>query len=299
MKRGAVIGIATGAAALVAAVGAVWWFTAQAPSAEQTAEAYLRALSEGDADALTGLIDDDTGGFAEIVEAFAGADSYLEEYTLEGIGDDGSARADVVLDGEQGVVFFQLGETPGGWRVDADYLASLDVTTTIGDAVRIGDVLQPAGPVSLLPAVYTLTAAPAGLVAGSTTVAVTNEEPLTAAVEASLAPEAVATAQAQLDAYLAACTAPATAVPANCGLRVPWAADLATLSSIAFRIDTAPVLTLSPDARSFAATGGVVVATATGTTRDGSTGAFTYRADDWAVRGTVSFTGDTMTLAVG
>ncbi len=84
-------------------------------------------------------------------------------------------------------------------------------------------------------------------------------------------PEATGAAQAQLDAYADACTQPATTVPPNCGLRVPWAADLTALSSLAFRIDQRPVLVLSADARTFAATGGVVVATATGTTREGTT----------------------------
>jgi len=42
-----------------------------------------------------------------------------------------------------------------------------------------------------------------------------------------------------------------------------------------------------------------VVATATGKTRDGGSGSFTYRADDWALRGTVAFQGNEMVLAVG
>ena len=40
------------------------------------------------------------------------------------------------------------------------------------------------------------------------------------------------------------------------------------------------------------------MATATGTTRDGAEASFTYRADDWALRGTVTLTRDDMKLAV-
>ena len=65
------------------------------------------------------------------------------------------------------------------------------------------------------------------------------------------------------------------------------------------RVVAPPVLALSADARSVAATGGIIVATATGTTRAGSTASFTYRADDWALRGTIAFTGDEMVLRVG
>ncbi len=194
---------------------------------------------------------------------------------------------------------FILTQEGGRWRVDADYLASLQVTTTIGDAVRIGGVLHPVGIVNLLPAVYAVTAAPTGLVDGAAIAVVTNEEPVAVAVDATLSPEAVRAAQEQLDDYLEQCTRTADVAPANCGIRVPWAADLASLEQISFRIETTPVLALSPDARTFAATGGVLVATAAGTTRAGSSASFTYRADDWALRGTVTMTGDTMTLSVG
>ncbi|GAA1939869.1 hypothetical protein GCM10009775_34770 [Microbacterium aoyamense] len=300
MKRGAVIGIAAGAVALVAAAGVGWWLLSRPPTAEQTAETYLRALSEGDAETIRGLLNEPPGGFDEIAAAFEGADSYIETYEFDDVGDDGGVRADVVIDGEPGVVFFILAaDESGRFVLNGDYLALLDTATTIGDSVRVGDVLMPAGRVSLLPAVYTVAAAPSDLVEGSTTVALTNAEPATAAVEASVSPDALATIEEQLGGYIADCTKTATAVPEHCGIRVPWAADLATLDSLAFRVDSAPVLALAPDARAFAATGGVLVATATGTKRDGSAGTFTYRADDWALRGTVTFTGDTMTLSVG
>ena len=102
----------------------------------------------------------------------------------------------------------------------------------------------------------------------------------------------------KLDAYADTCAKPAQAVPDQCGLRVPWAADLASLASIAFRIEAYPIVTLSADGRAFDAVDGRIVATATGTTRDGAPGAFTYQADDWALRGSVTFTGDEMVLAV-
>jgi hypothetical protein len=99
--------------------------------------------------------------------------------------------------------------------------------------------------------------------------------------------EQTAAIQEQLDGYADACAAPAAAVPAHCGMVVPWAADLAQLSGVAFRIESYPVVVLSTDGRSFDATGGVLVATATGTTRDGAAGSVTYRSDEWALRGDV------------
>ena len=121
-----------------------------------------------------------------------------------------------------------------------------------------------------------------------------------ASASASPTPSADRTAaiQEQLDRYADACARPATAVPEHCGMVVPWAADLAQLSGIAFRIETYPVVVLSADGGGFDATGGVLVATATGTTRDGATGTFTYRTDEWALRGDVAVEDGSTTVSV-
>jgi len=158
----------------------------------------------------------------------------------------------------------------------------------------------PAGSaIALLPGRYDVEALPRGLVSGSASVSLPPGMRRELEVAASFAPAATDAAQEQLDAYATACAAASSAVPPNCGLRVPWAADLATLSALAFRVEQLPVVALSPDGTTFAATGGVVIATATGTTRQGGTASFTYRADDWALRGTVTFPGNEMVLAVG
>lgn len=111
-------------------------------------------------------------------------------------------------------------------------------------------------------------------------------------------PDPAIAIQEQLDAYADACAATAAAVPEHCGIVVPWAADLAELSGVAFRIEQYPAVALSPDGRSFDATGGILVATATGTTRDGVATTFTYRTDEWALRGDVSVEDDRTTLSV-
>ncbi len=73
---------------------------------------------------------------------------------------------------------FTLARQHGRWLV-ADNLASLEVRTTIGDSVRIGGVLVPAGhPVDLLPAVYPVAAAPTRMLAGQTSAVVTNAAPV-------------------------------------------------------------------------------------------------------------------------
>ncbi len=305
MKRGAVIGLVAGAAAIVlAAAGGAIWVLTRPPGPEETADAYLRALSEGDADAVVALLQGElpTDDADRITTSFRGASGYLSDYSFELTGDGGgsrSVRAEVNLGDQPGVVGFALALAVGRWHVSADFLATIEVTTTLGDAVLIGGALTPvARGATVLPAVYSVQAAPVGLLTGEATAVATTEHPVQLAVAASVTPDATTRAQRQLDGYAASCTVAAAAVPTNCGLRIPWAADLATLSGVAYRVEQTPVLALAADGASFDATGGVVVATATGTTADGATASFTYRADDWALRGTVAFTGDEMMLAV-
>lgn len=302
MNRGAVIGIAAAAVVLVVAGGVTAWILTRPPSPEAVAEQYLQALSDGDFAAIEGLLAERDDGLDAAGTALAGAADFISDYSFE-IGSESDAartvRAEVQLDGEPAVVGFGLVEQDGGWKIGGDYLASLEVHTTVGDSVRVGGELFPAAtPIPLLPAVYPVVAAPAGLVDGEGTAVVSNEAPVTIAIDAAVSPDATARAQEQLDAYADACAAPADAVPANCGVRVPWAADLATLTAITFRIDAYPAVTIGDDGQTFAAVDGEIVATAGGTTRDGGAGTFTYRADDWALRGTVEFTGDEMVLAV-
>lgn len=308
MKRGAVIGIVGGivAVAAVVAVG-VWWSASRTPSAGEAADRYLRALESGDYAAIESMFaqpPDDT-----VAAAFSSAESYVSDAgvkelaTAEGEAD---VRAEAEIGGERRSLSFTLTSTDGGWLVTPDSLALVRVETTFGeagaggDSVWIGDALIPTGTdVAVLPAVYVVEAAPRALLSGSATAAVSSDGSVQeVAIETALTPEATTVAQERLDAYLDECAAPATAVPVACGIRVPWAADLTGLDGIAFRIEERPVLALSADGSGFEATGGVIVATATGSSRTGGTGSFTYRADDWALRGSVEFTGDAMVLSV-
>lgn len=290
------------AAVVLIGAGVAVWLVSRPPSAEAVAEDYLRALAAGDAARIDELLDDGDEHAELALKALSGADSYISGYSFEVSPAEAgmrTVRADVTLGGEPGIVGFTLTERDGRWLVGSDYLAELTAQTSIGDSVRVGGVLAPAGvPVALLPALYPVTAAPAGLTTGEASAVVTNQSPVTVTIDAAFSPAAVEAAQQQLDGYADGCAKPGTQIPPNCGLRIPWAADLATMSSVAFRIDAYPAVILAEDGRTFAATDGDIVATVSGTTRAGGPGTFTYRADDWALRGSVTFRGDEMTLAV-
>ena len=303
MKRGTLIGISAGAAALVAIGGIVWIAANGPPPPEEGAEPYLAALSTGDYSQVEALLADDVEIDDETKAAFSNAVSYIEDYTFEVVPDASGAigvKADVTLGGEPGVVFFGLWQQGGEWRVNADFLGTVQAETTRGDSAVVGGVVVPASdPLAVFPAVYLVTAAPSYLLSGSTEVAVTNESPTEVQITAELTDAASVRALEVLDEYAVACTVAATSVPENCGFRIPWAAQLATLDSVAFRIEEHPVVTLDAAASTFTATGGVVVATVTGTPRDGADASITYRIDNWILRGLYRFAGDEMLLDVG
>ncbi|WP_169581223.1 MULTISPECIES: hypothetical protein [Microbacterium] len=309
MKRRTAIGLAIAAAvAIVTAVtiALVAWGPAGGPdSPEGTARAYLDALAAGDGEAVDALRAEPLDALT--AEAFAGASAYLTDPRVaraSAQGESAAVQAEAEIAGERVDLRLTLESTDEGWRVVDGDLGSVRATTVlagtpVGDAVWIGDALAPsASKVALLPAEYEVAAAPRGILTGSETIGVGPGAAVTVELDAALSPDAASIAQTQLDVYLDACAEPAPEVPDHCGLRVPWAADLTSLERIAFRIDERPVLALSADASTFDATGGVIVATATGAARAGGDGTFTYRADDWAVRGSVEFTGDEMVLSV-
>jgi hypothetical protein len=301
VKRGAVIGIVVGAVVVVAAGGVAAWALTRTPSPSDVALTYLTALERGDATAALAATDASGEERSRAEKAYAGADARIADPRIASTAQDGvtaTVKATYTLDGQDVDATLTLRDD-GGWTV-SDALGTVAATTTLGAAVAIGDVTFPVGgdAVPLLPARYEVAAAPADILAGSATVDVAPGVEATAAVEASLAPDATAVVQARLDAYAQTCATPATSVPPNCGMKVPWGADLSALKSLDFRIEKTPQVTLGADATSFDATGGVIVATARGTSRGGGEGAFTYRADDWALRGSMSFDGPQLVLAV-
>lgn len=304
MKRRTVIAIVTAGAAVLVAAGTAWWTLSRPASVEDAAQGYLRALEAGDAGALAKLLPDGEQTQA-LLASFVGADAYIQDAELTRTTLDGDrtvVEATVQVDGTAGTIEFALRDDSGKWVLAGDdHLATIDVATALGDAVHIGDAvvsLAPDGVVQVLPALYTLHAAPADFLDGAATVAATNTQPLSAAIPATLSPDAAARAQPQLDAYADACAEPATAVPERCGLEVPWPADLANLDSLRLRIESYPQLSIDPDTLAFAAADGSIVATATGTTRAGDEESFTYRSDTWTLRGTVSFRGDEIVFTV-
>lgn len=302
MKRGPLIAVIAAGVVLLAGVGVALWLLQRPSGPQAVAEDYLRALAGGDAETALDLVASDSLDSSMIEAAFAGATATISDATVTGVSEDGdtaTASITYTLDSTSGSGELMLQQTPTGWKVAPDGLGTVTITSTLGDAAAIGTAVFGVNePVLLLPALYEIDAAPVGILTGALTVAVAPGSAATAALQPQLSDTALETASAKVQAYVDACTAPADAVPENCGIRVPWAADLATLTSLSFRVETAPTLAFAEDLSSFAATGGVLVATASGTTRDGAPGTFTYRSDDWSLRGGMVFSGNQLVLSV-
>lgn len=300
MRRGRVLAVLGAAAALAGIAGITVWALTRPPSIEDAAQAYLDALGDGDLPAIQAMRADRLGPDEEdaLAAAFDAAAGYLTGGEVLEADQQGSVVASGALgDGEVSLAFTMV-EREGTWMLDTTSLTSLRVHSPLGDAAWVGGALVSLDTdVLLLPAVYDVAPAPRGILEGTQAVVVAAEG-AAVTLEPELAATATVQAQAQLDAYAQGCAASAPEVPAHCGLRVPWAADLASLDEVAFRVDAYPTVTLDLSDASFAATGGVIVVTATGPAREGGRGSFTYRSDDWSMYGEVTFAGDQMGLRV-
>lgn len=299
LGRGAIIGIAV---ALVVVLGAGValgvWLTGRGDSPEAGAQRYLDALAAGDAAGVRASSMDGSSLSAETLDAFVSAREYIGDPAVtstESTGNDAATvSASYDIAGESLAVSFTVREEGGRWLADPDALGAFALTTSIGDAVRIGTVVfETSETFVALPAAYDISAAPEGVLTGSASAVATPGATTDVAIEAALAPDADALAQPAVDAYLEACTsssavAPAPMSPASCGISVPWGADLASAQGFVFRVETLPTVALDPSG-GFIATGGSYVVTVSGTTREGTTDSFTYRDDAWTLRGALTF----------
>lgn len=274
------------------------WFlvsSLRSPSPEDAALAYLRALEDGDPQAVKA-----TGAEvpASALAALDGATARIEHPAVTAVQGTGEARRVEVsfrLDGEEHDAELSVSAVDGRWVVDSSWLGALEPNTTIGTAVTIGEAALPGGEqTALLPGRYRVAAAPVALLDGTADAVVLPGETTTVELQTVLRPDAVEAAQRQLDEHLETCTAPAPSPPPGCGIRLPWGVDFRAVTEIRYRIDQQPTVSLTPPG--FHAAGGVLVATVTGTGQDGAPRTTTYRSDDWSLRGDVEFTAEGLRL---
>ncbi len=302
-RRTRILLIALATVVVVAAVAsvAVWFLAGRSPDARETAARYASALESGDDASLAPLLDPDlpAATVAARASAFAGATARPVDVRLgDLVEDEDTARvaATATMRGEPITIDIMLVRTEGAWHLDDDTLPVLDVSTTLGTQVTVGDAVVPTGTVRLLPAVYPVMASPADLVSGTAEVSLVANETTTVQIEAHYSAHATVAAQSALEAYATDCTAPSTSVAPRCGLAVPWGVEIAELESVAYRIEQMPALQIRDDA-TFSATGGSYTVTARGTGHDGEPTTVTYRDDSWELRGGVDLEGDTVTLS--
>ncbi len=279
-------------ALLVVAVcaAALWWFFLRPATAEDAALAVFRALGSGDAAQVdaSGVVVPDTAR-----AAFHSALGFVADPEVRSSQEqDGYTRVTVAfhLDGDPYEATIRVHKREDRWiPVAEDVLAAVTPAVTPGTGIGIGGSFYANGEaVTLLPGVYPLAPAPVRVLQGEQRVRVFPGEVSALSVQASLRPDAAEIAQGQLNVYLDACTVPATTVPEHCGIRIPWGADLASLSEVRFRIESYPVIELGGGG--FVASRGELVATAIGKNHAGKAHTVTYRTTDWTVRGDLDLT---------
>jgi len=295
-----------GAAGVVVAVAAglwIWQSTTSEPTPEEAAAAYLRALESGDPAAV-----EKTGAVVspETLETFSEATALVEDAEVTSIeGSDSApvggatavAEISFRLADEEHTAELTLSPVDGRWVVDDSGRGSVTAAPSVGTFVAIGEHTLPAGEATaLLPATYTVTAAPVALLSGEKSVTVLPGDETAVDVDVSVRAEATTAAQKQLDEHLETCTEPGTALPIGCGIRIPWGTEFREVSDIRYRIEQLPTIVLS--GADFRADGGALVATVTGTGQDGAARTTSYRTESWSVRGDVSFTEDGVALTV-
>lgn len=306
--------VAAIAVVLVAGGALLIWSLSRPSGPATTVKAYVAALERGDgaaASMLTAPAPSDAP--AALFDALAGASEWISESTTDTLavqGVDATATVSFTLSGERHSVDIALSDASGSWLITRTPVAVLQLTSPLGAGAVVGDVVVPfdevppaAGAggsvtVALLPGVYEVGAAPQALLEGTQTVAAVSPGPTELLLDPRLGVAATAAAETALAEHLTTCTAPTSVVPGTCGIRVPWAADLASLTELRFRIDAPPTFALAPNGGGFTATGGTLVATANGIDDQGAAASFTYRDTDWSVRGSVSFTLNELVLEV-
>jgi hypothetical protein len=300
-RRWWLIGSAAGIVVVVAAGLWVWQANNRPATAEEAAVAYLRALESGDRAAVEA-----TGAVVAPVtlDAFSGATELVEDSEVTSIrGDDSApvggatATAEIAfrLGDEEHTAELTLSPIDGRWVVDESGRGSVTASPSIGSFASVGEQTVPAGEaVSLLPATYTVSAAPAVLLDGESSVTVLPGDEVSLDIDVSLRAEATAAAQKQLEDHLEACTAPSSTPPEGCGIRIPWGTEFRAVSEYRSRIEKLPTLSLTGTA--FTADDGVLVITVAGTGQDGAKREATYRTDSWSVRGDVRFSADDVVL---
>lgn len=290
--------VLAGVCAVAIGAGAAWWSASRTLTAEDTAHVLLLALETGDTDLLaaTGVEVSDAAR-----TAFAQADEYLSSSAVTGSEASDSATIVTVvyeLGGQEHRADVRFHRGDDGWIAASDtLLGAVTVEADWGADAAVGASLIPLGvPTALLPARYEVHASPRMLLDEVPTVAVLAGRAHTVTLESPVNETLIAAAQAQLDAHLQACTVSAREVPANCGIRIPWGADLVVAEQFRHRIEQYPAVALDPER--FHATGGTLVTTVSGIDHAGDAASFTYRASEWGVRGDVLLTPEEAVLQV-
>jgi hypothetical protein len=308
-KKKRVILLSVIAAAVVLLLGIGGIVTAVIVGANNGPEAlvrnYLTAISQGKAEEANKLVDPGLGEEETVLltdDVLRESPEFISKPKVSRISssrDSAYASITYVLDGRTYDATLDLSKDDGKWTIDKPLLSTIYMYSSTNTKASVNGTtvdFTDKGSIQAYPAVYDIGAPEGDLfeAEAQTFTAGTGGKANYEGIELGLKPTKALTdaVQKEVNAHLDECVASTDTNPEGCGLRIPTYLDFSSVSSVAYKVNTYPTVTVDENGRYFESGEGDVGATVNGTKFDGSAGTVEYGSDDWGPSGKINIDDD-------
>jgi hypothetical protein len=306
-KRVILLSVIAAAVVLLLAIGGI--VTAVVVGANNGPEAlvrnYLTAISQGKAEEANKLVDPGLGEEETVLltdDVLRESPEFISKPKVSRISssrDSAYASVTYVLDGRTYDATLDLSKDDGKWTIDKPLLSTIYMYSSTNTKASVNGTtvdFTDKGSIQAYPAVYDIGAPEGDLfeAEAQTFTAGTGGKANYEGIELGLKPTKALTdaVQKEVNAHLDECVASTDTNPEGCGLRIPTYLDFSSVSSVAYKVNTYPTVTVDENGRYFESGEGDVGATVNGTKFDGSAGTVEYGSDDWGPSGKINIDKD-------
>jgi hypothetical protein len=306
-KRVILLSVIAAAVVLLLAIGGI--VAAVVVGANNGPEAlvrnYLTAISEGKAEEANKLVDPGLGEEETVLltdDVLRESPEFISKPKVSRISssrDSAYASITYVLDGRTYDATLDLSKDDGKWTIDKPLLSTIYMYSSTNTKASVNGTtvdFTDKGSIQAYPAVYDIGAPEGDLFEADaqTFTAGTGGKANYEGIELGLKPTKALTdaVQKEVNAHLDECVASTDTNPEGCGLRIPTYLDFSSVSSVAYKVNTYPTVTVDENGRYFESGEGDVGATVNGTKFDGSAGTVEYGSDDWGPSGKINIDAD-------
>jgi hypothetical protein len=306
-KRVILLSVVAAAVVLLLAIGGI--VAAVVVGANNGPEAlvrnYLTAISEGKAEEANKLVDPGLGEEETVLltdDVLRESPEFISKPKVSRISssrDSAYASITYVLDGRTYDATLDLSKDDGKWTIDKPLLSTIYMYSSTNTKASVNGTtvdFTDKGSIQAYPAVYDIGAPEGDLfeAEAQTFTAGTGGKANYEGIELGLKPTKALTdaVQKEVNAHLDECVASTDTNPEGCGLRIPTYLDFSSVSSVAYKVNTYPTVTVDENGRYFESGEGDVGATVNGTKFDGSAGTVEYGSDDWGPSGKINIDDD-------